>query len=44
MSVYFKTSENKTSIDPDKIYEKIHIYKQAVGKIALKILLPIELS
>jgi hypothetical protein len=38
MSVNFKTLENITPIDPDKISRKkhFHVYKQAVWKIALK--------
>ena len=40
MSVYFKTLENKTSIDADKNPRKIFpCIKTTVGKIALKILL-----
>ena len=35
-SVYFKTLENSTSDDPDKISEKyLQVYKQAAGKYAL---------
>ncbi len=36
-SVYFKMSEKKTPIDPDKISEEIlsGLYTQAVGKFAL---------
>jgi hypothetical protein len=36
MSIYFKMSGKKTSIDPDMICEEIfQIYKQAVRKCAL---------
>jgi hypothetical protein len=36
--VDFKTSENKTCIDPDKIFlgKYCQVYKQAVGKFILK--------
>ena len=36
MSIYFKTSEKKTPIDPDEILKKyFDVYKQAAGKFAL---------
>ena len=49
MPVHFKTSENKTYDDPDKISGKSinklqRTYKQAVGKIALEFLANLGLS
>jgi hypothetical protein len=39
MSIYFKTLENKISVDLENYF---HVYRQAVGKIALKILLTLD--
>jgi hypothetical protein len=43
-NVYFKIIETETSVDADKISRKKFpdFYEQAVGKIALKILLTLD--